>query len=234
VSFKRIMIDGKYSDPVYHRGLYVTEAETKVTLGTKAVISGKVDSSGNGGGVYVADGARLEMTTDGTISNSTAYGGGRVFVDSSGGTFTMWGGNISHNTVSGIGSRGGGVYVRGGVGGSFTMWDGTISDNEAFTNGGGLSVYGNGTSFTMWGDEISGNIASTNGGGVGLDGGTGTSIFTMWGSVVYGNEAGNGDKKNTATNGTAFYKWRTTAQWNENKLGTLVDLTSTNDTLDLR
>jgi uncharacterized repeat protein (TIGR02543 family) len=73
-------------------------------------------------------------------------GGGGVHV--SGGTFTMYGGTISGNSLS-INSGGGGGGVCVSDGGTFTMSGGIISGNFANFNGGyGGGVYVNGGTFT--------------------------------------------------------------------------------------
>jgi hypothetical protein len=197
VSFRRITVDGKYSDPVYNRGLFVTGAGTEVTIGTKAAISGKLIRYSNGGGVYVTGGARLTMT-GGKISDSTVntddwdeinYGGGVYVV--SGGSFTMSGGEISNNTVSGEWTGyGGGVAV--GSGGSFTMSGGEISNNAIgwAYYGGGVAVV-NGGSFTMEGGKISDNTTANNGKGGGVAVVNGGSWFTMEGGEISDNTAKN-------------------------------------------
>jgi hypothetical protein len=183
IAFKRIKVDGKYSDPVYNRGLYVTGTGTEVTLGDGAVISGSLTGSvNNGGGVQVAGGARLTMT-GGKISDSkVTYAGAGVYMEGSGSDFTMTGGKISGNTAGSYSGGGGGVYVYSGA---FTMIGGEISGNTTIGSGGGVFVYSGGT-FEMTGGEISGNTAADIGGGVYMAG-----AFTMHNGVVSGNTASN-------------------------------------------
>jgi hypothetical protein len=165
--------------------------------------------------VRVNTGASLTMNVGATIrdNRSTSRGGG-VYVD--GGSFTLDGGEIIHNSNSGDGSsytNGGGVYVNsgsfimkkgkisnnsasgsyrnngGGVylrNGSMLMDGGEISDNSVNGSGGGV-VVGQGVTFNMsGGGTISGNSANTQGGGVASDNG---SNFTMSGGTISGNSA---------------------------------------------
>jgi len=115
------------------------------------------------------------------------------------GTFTMYGGTISDNTVSSYDSFpncGGGVYVNRGT---FTMYGGTISGNgvsSSYSSSYGGGVYMDKGTFTMYGGTISGNTAyssispgtgasysSSYGGGVYVSGGT----FIMSGGIISGN-----------------------------------------------
>jgi parallel beta-helix repeat protein len=73
----------------------------------------------------------------------------------------------------------------------------------------------------MEGGTISGNTATNNGGGVYLDSGT----FTMDGGIIYGNEVPNGDLKNTANQGAAFYKSGGTATINGDTTRATIDTT---------
>ncbi len=130
------------------------------TAGTGIITGG--NTTGNGGGVYVASGSFT--LAGGTItgckasgdSNVHAYGGG-VFVDKNA-AFTMTGGTISRNTAKYNGGYGGGVCVSGGT---FTMSDGSISNNKTADNGGGVYVDQSGT-FTMTGGTISGSDNAEN------------------------------------------------------------------------
>jgi len=100
---------------------------------------------------------RLVVVSGGTFrmnetSKITGNGGGGVNV-SSGGTFILYGGEISNNFIVGT-NNGGGVNVSGG---RFDMIGGTIRNNEA-QNGGGVAVLGTG-SFRMANGSIYDNTA---------------------------------------------------------------------------
>ena len=118
----------------------------------------------------------------------TMYGGNitgntvGVSVDS-GCTFTMYGGSITNNTAP-DGENGGGVKNSG----EFTMYNGTISGNKTINNnGGGVYVDLNAT-FTMHNGTISNNTAGNDGGGVYNEG---SGKFTMSGGEISGNSSGN-------------------------------------------
>ena len=105
-------------------------------------------------------GERMEY---GKITHKEGNVGRGIYVNSS---FTMYGGEISGNTIDASASvYGGGVYVDYG---SFTMHGGSITNNkisETIGNGGGVFVSDHG-SFTMDGGSIIGNRAPGSGGGV--------------------------------------------------------------------
>lgn len=99
----------------------------------------------------------------GKITHKEGKVGRGIYVTSS---FTMYGGEISGNTIATSTSvYGGGVYVDYG---SFTMHGGSITNNktsETSGSGGGVYVSDHG-SFTMDGGSIIGNRAPRSGGGV--------------------------------------------------------------------
>lgn len=114
-----------------------------------------------------------EKTEYGKITHKEGKVGRGIYVTSS---FTMYGGEISGNTIATSASvYGGGVYVDYG---SFTMHGGSITNNktsETSGSGGGVYVSDHG-SFTMDGGSIIGNRAPGSGGGV----------YSMRGFIVSG------------------------------------------------
>lgn len=127
----------------------------------------KENGNGAGGGVYVDRNGKFNLYK-GEISDNTAsrQGGGGVI---NWGTFTMYDGLITGNTVTLTGDStyeysadqgGGGVLNRG----TFTMENGTIRDNTVVpfsddgTQGGG-GVYNARGTFTMENGTLSGNKA---------------------------------------------------------------------------
>ena len=132
------------------------------------VISGNTAQHGNGGGIYVSQGAVLEIS-DGTIQNNkavrntgsttaTGYGGG-VFC--AGVTqATINGGSISENTAY----LGGGLYATGSAGAKVIVSGGTVSENRA-SRGAGIYATGS-TEVTCQGGLIIRNVANGNGGGI--------------------------------------------------------------------
>jgi len=127
----------------------------------------------NGGGVIVSSGGTFTMYGGEIFGNSTSSGGG---VHISGGTFTMHGGEIFDNTAS----HGGGVFVSWGT---FNMETGTIFGNTATCCCGGGGVWNDGT-LNMYGGIIYGNTASSNGGGV-----RNWGTFNMRGGTISANTA---------------------------------------------
>ena len=113
---------------------------------------------------FILTDCRGEKTEYGKITHKEGNVGRGIYVNSS---FTMYGGEISGNTIDAYASvyGGGGVYVDYGP---FTMHGGSITNNkisETSGSGGGVFVSDHG-SFTMDGGSIIGNRAPDSGGGV--------------------------------------------------------------------
>ena len=108
-------------------------------------------------------------------------------VELTGGTFNMYGGNITGNNDSGVSMTGRST---------FNMYGGQITGNSTTYSGGGVySDYQNNSKCTinMYGGEITGNTASQGGGGVFIGSG---STFAMSGGEISGNSGGGGRSKN--------------------------------------
>ena len=195
----------------YYLSDNVTLSETwQPAAGITLCLNGKtITAEDSFDAVQVAAGRSFTLTdchtgeAQGTITHAENKTGRGVYV--AGGTFHLYGGAISGNTVAG---NGGGVCV--GATGAFTMYGGMISGNTATYdssersggNGGGVLVGANGA-FTMYGGTISGNKATYNslassatgsGGGVCMLWGTSDDpgTFTMSGGSITKNEALNG------------------------------------------
>ena len=99
------------------------------------------DSSGNGGGIWIASGNSgvLHMSGGTVYDNSAEYGGG-IQVNCPDTTSTITGGTITGNNA---GAFGGGVHVdKGGVLDISGTDDAvTITENESVGGGGGICVY---------------------------------------------------------------------------------------------
>lgn len=115
--------------------------------------------------------------THGKDSNGTTYNGCGVVV---GGTFNMYGGNITGNVRTAGSGNGGGVLVSYGI---FNMYDGEITNNSCGLSGGG--VYVDRGTFNMSGGEISGNTSEQYGGDIELS----SSTFTMTDGSISQNKA---------------------------------------------
>ena len=143
-----------------------------ITGGKGQTVSEERHLSNCGGGVVVSSGGTFTMT-GGNVAGNTGSGGG-VYL-SKDGAFTMKGGSITGNSTTYLG---GGVFVDFGT---FTMEGGDIADNDA-SDGGGVFV--NSGIFTMKNGDITGNTAG-DGGGVCINSGS----FTMSGGDITGNTA---------------------------------------------
>ena len=176
-------------------GLYVSNG-ANVTIAEGTIITG--NQAERGGGVFV-DGT-LKMT-GGIISNNTAskFGGGVCLEQSQTALFTMTGGEISNNTVNitvnGTGN-GGAIWVGQWVS-KIELSNAKISGNTAENNGGGIYIGDtNGGTHTISGCTISGNSAGTYGGGIYLDS---SLTLTINNSTISGNTA-------ELTNGNDIWK----------------------------
>jgi predicted outer membrane repeat protein len=158
------------------------------------VVTGKVgeENTSNyyGGGIYVDDGATLEMLDGSAVKGSFANSGGGVYATGGSGTFRMTGGEISGNVVSrinGLAEHGGGVFIEGAR--SFEMsGNAVIKDNIASNAGygGGVTLKDGGSFLMSENAVISGNRAYL-GGGVEL--GDYSGDLTMTGGTIYGKNA---------------------------------------------
>lgn len=154
---------------------------------------------------FILTDCRGEKTEYGKITHKEGSVGRGIYVNSS---FTMYGGEISGNTVDAPSASdkeyGGGVYVSDGC--SFTMNGGKITSNTAGVYGGGVYLSRK-SNFTMNGGSITGNRAQMSGGGVELYGGNSgdDNTFTVSGkAVINGNitQGSSTEANNVACNGT--------------------------------
>ena len=165
-------------------------AEWEPKSGTVLCLNGKsitlnamgdvINMSANGTIFTLYDCQKSGTITHGKDSTDTTYNGCGVVV---GGTFNMYGGNITGNVRTDSGN-GGGVLVSYGI---FNMYDGKITNNSCGSSGGGVHV-DRGT-FNMSGGEISSNTSGEYGGGIEL---YKKSDFTMTGGSISQNKAENG------------------------------------------
>lgn len=139
-----------------------------------------INMSANGTIFTLYDCQKSGTITHGKDSTDTTYNGCGVVV---GGTFNMYGGNITGNVRTDSGN-GGGVLVSYGI---FNMYDGKITNNSCGSSGGG--VYVDRGTFNMSGGEISSNTSGEYGGGIEL---YKKSDFTMTGGSISQNKAENG------------------------------------------
>ena len=165
-------------------------AEWEPKSGTVLCLNGKsitlnamgdvINMSANGTIFTLYDCQKSGTITHGKDSTDTTYNGCGVVV---GGTFNMYGGNITGNVRTDSGN-GGGVLVSYGI---FNMYDGKITNNSCGSSGGG--VYVERGTFNMSGGEISSNTSGEYGGGIEL---YKKSDFTMTGGSISQNKAENG------------------------------------------
>jgi hypothetical protein len=145
-------------------------------------------SDGEGGGLYVHDGARVALTgTDVTSNTAVVDGGGMLNL----GFVTVTSSTIRAN----IADAGGGLRV---VTGTLTMVDSTLSGNSAIGpvgngRGGGLDNVGTFGRVSLVNSTVSGNQSTQGGGGLANERGTlDLSSVTLAGNTVISTGTGGG------------------------------------------
>jgi hypothetical protein len=179
VTFTNVTIDGKYNDSVYHPGLSITGAGTKVTLGAGTVVTGRNGASG--GGISAGAGTTLVMKAGSAVKDSTGNYAGGIYAN--GAAVMMEDGSVVEGNTANY--YGGGVYL---IGSSTLTMDGNakISDNTAVRTGGGVLMED--STLKIGGTaEISGNKSAEDGGGIGS---AGNAVVEMSGDAkISGNKA---------------------------------------------
>ena len=195
-------MDGGNDEGITAQAALVTVAGGILNMGEGAALQNNEIGYGDGGGVYVCDEGKFNMS-GGAISNNTGGDGGGVYIRE--GQFTMTGGSIEYNTAT---SNGGGVNIgsNGSASCRFIFSGGVIQYNIATGSygGGGISIVSGAAE--MSGDaQIRKNIAYK-GGGVFI---LAEQSLTKTGGWVYGSGDGaDGDNANEATDangGHALY-----------------------------
>ena len=146
--------------------LFTVDAGVTLILGNNITLKGYSNNYTaivrvNDCGTFIMqEGAKIADNTINEVFGIDSYHGGGVFV-STGGSFTMCGGEISGNTISSqMYARGSGVYIDDD--GVFTMENGKIINN---IEGGGVYL-GTGEPFIMKNGIISGNTSYWGYGGI--------------------------------------------------------------------
>ncbi|MDR3171433.1 MAG: fibronectin type III domain-containing protein [Treponema sp.] len=151
-------------------------ALVKVLLGgtlfieSGAAITGNMNTSGNGGGLYI-DRGTVTMN-GGTVSGNKAGNGAGVLITGKGAVFTLKGGEISANEAR---ASGGGIFIDNN--GITTMNGGVIKGNSSSSwYGGGVYIgtgtfnkiagSGSTTSGTIYGSAAGNGLANTGNGAV--------------------------------------------------------------------
>ncbi len=164
---------------VYAEGKVTITGETAITSNSaKGNDASATSAKGNGGGVYAAPGATMEMTGGKITGNTATANGGAVYAAYNNGSaakVTLSGGTIggSASADANKATYGGAVFVAGGA--SMEMTGGEITGNQASTNGGAVYAYydwtaNKGAKVTLTGGTITANAAA-NGGAVYVHGG---------------------------------------------------------------
>jgi len=215
---------------------------TNSILQNNSVAEVNAGSAGSGGGLWVADLARMSMSNSQVINNSATQVngsgrgvGGGVFIFSAGSgsrQTQIHGSTISGNSASGAG---GGVWSASNLlidnAGAVSI----VSGNSAGANGGGSQV-GGGISLntappdatTITKTTITGNTATGNGGGIASGRKMGGGPLTLTFSRVAGNTAPAGQNiDNIQTTITAANNW-----WGTNTPASTIANSSSTTTFD--
>jgi hypothetical protein len=171
-------------------GVYVEGSSSSFTMSGESSVNGNI-ATGDGGGVFIADGSFTMNDQSGVSGNEASNGGGGVHVSGGSSSFAMTSSSsVSGNKALGLAYGGGVLVVSDGV---FTMNGGTISGNSVANSGGGVGLHF-ATRFEMSGGTISGNTAAYGGGGVivQIDPLNPLNFFEMSGGTISGNTAAYG------------------------------------------
>lgn len=137
--------------------VYVSGSTSVVNITDGALLTNNERNStnrGDGGAVYVDQGAKLIMDGGEISGNSTSGSGGGLYISNSS-EATFAGGTINNNDAG----WGGGIDARGTV----VIEDAEIKDNTALHFGGGIQAS---NMLLISGGTISGNKAQSGGGGI--------------------------------------------------------------------
>ncbi|HEY2499791.1 MAG TPA: hypothetical protein VGK24_22240 [Candidatus Angelobacter sp.] len=216
---------------------------TNSIIQNNSVVEAGAGSAGSGGGLFVADLARMSMSSTQVINNSATQvnGGGRgvggamlIFSAGSGSRQTqIHGSTIAANSASG---DGGGIWSASNLLIDNSGGPTVISGNAAGANAGGTHVGGGiylntaaPDSTTLTKLTITGNTATGNGGGIASGNGTGAGPLTMHFSRLAGNTAaaGSSNLDNNHTTITATNNW-----WGVNTPATTITNTTATTTFD--
>ena len=185
------------------------------TVQNAEVIAG-TGSDGNGGGVYLDNGAQLSIA-GGTIRNCAAVNGGAVYIDGDKGTMTMTVGTITKCSAS---QNGGGVFFNKGTvnnqsdptAGLIRISGGSITRCTA-ENGGGIylndgnSSNGLSRQLYMSGGSVSQNSVTGIGGGIYVGDGD-VRIYFSGAPYVYQNTSSAAAVPKIPQNGVGQGEWK--------------------------
>jgi pilin isopeptide linkage protein len=140
-------------------GIYSVGPGAAVSIDAGAMVQ-KNTATGDGGGIYLKDGA-LSMTSSGyCVENMSDGNGGGLYIAADA-TADLVGCNIQSNTAQG---DGGGIYIVGDV----TSLRAMITVNTAHGNGGGIYYSGQYPLTVIQGTTIAANKTDGDGGGIAL------------------------------------------------------------------
>ena len=147
------------------------------TLSDMTVRFGNLNTSTEGGGIYI-DNAAVVNLTGLAVQNNTGKHGGGIYTKN--GTLSVTASTLSGNSAAN--GHGGGLYHDGGT--TATLTNVTFSGNSATSDGGG--IYGN-DPLTLVNVTLTGNTADK-GGGIRRNGGT----ASLKNTIIAGNTASTG------------------------------------------
>ncbi|HUQ71091.1 MAG TPA: choice-of-anchor Q domain-containing protein [Planctomycetaceae bacterium] len=139
-----------------------------------------IAGEGNGGAVFLWDGATVAIS-DSEIRDNTANRGGGIHTNFSNSSVSVENTRILRNSANG--STGGGIHL---IGTPLTMMDVELAENFADASGGGL-YYSNGSNATISRSTFRANTALATGGGIS----TSLSTMSLVNVTISGNYSGN-------------------------------------------
>lgn len=164
-----------------------------VTLLERLTINGG-SVTGNGGGLFVQGGARVDLSLVHLVGNTATSKGGNVYVSASPGLEVRF---LAGSIVSAGQAPDGGGIACSGAGGVLLHFDAAVANNTATNNGGGVWLGGDCVLFSNAGGAVGGirgNLGINNGGGVYVESSAefNTGLAEGGPTVIEGNTANNG------------------------------------------
>jgi CSLREA domain-containing protein len=179
------ILDGESLDRVLH----IVKGAVKIS---KLTLTNGSTASVGGGGIYIANGAKLTLTQVVVRVNRANHGGGIM----NEGTLVMNQSTLSENQSEGF---------AGGLDniGTATLKNSTISNNTTHVSGGGIfNDYAQ--TLTLVNSTVSGNIATVGyGGGIRTDTNSDTYLFNV---TIANNRAGGGNGGGISASGNTFLR----------------------------
>ena len=180
------------AERVFHIGQFETGDLPIVSMSGLTITGGWANSPGqvSGGGIFLRDGAQVDLTDVRLIDNYGGESGSGGAIQAEPGVVTLTRVEVADNSTTTAGSAAGIALINS----SATIVESAIHDNRSMFYAGGIATFGSGE-LTIRDSTISGNTAVDDGGGLFLSGSGTASLdnVTVTGNVADSEADGNGE-----------------------------------------